>query len=382
MIVTTPPMGWNSWNTFGESISEELVMEAADALVSSGLRDAGYTYVVIDDCWSLRERNAEGKIVADPAKFPHGMKYLADYIHSKGLKFGMYSCAGTQTCAGYPGSFNHEFTDAQMFADFGVDFLKYDFCYKPKLANGPMLYNKMGMALRATGRDILYSACNWGSDDVWTWIRSTGAHMYRSTGDLGDNFQLMKDIAYSQIPKQGFNGPNCFNDPDMLIVGMYGKGHVGEGHGYEGCTDTEYESHFVRWCLFSAPLMIGGDIRNMSPFCEKLMQNKALIAINQDEEARPPYRVDATSFQWSPKEIFIKHLSNNRFAIAFFNHADSETECQIFFQEAGVPYYCGVTFDITDAISGEHIGVIDQDYFKASVPSHGCRIFTAEFAKR
>ncbi|MBQ3177414.1 MAG: glycoside hydrolase family 27 protein, partial [Clostridia bacterium] len=144
MLATLPPMGWNSWNTFGGAINEKVVRDTADAIVDLGLKDVGYEYVVIDDCWSLRERNAEGKLVADPEKFPSGMKALADYVHSKGLKFGMYSCAGTRTCAGYPGSFDYEFVDAKTFADWGVDFLKYDFCYKPRLSAGPVLYNRMG----------------------------------------------------------------------------------------------------------------------------------------------------------------------------------------------------------------------------------------------
>ncbi len=382
MLAKTPPMGWNSWNTFAQKVNEEIVLGAVDALVEKGYKDAGYEYIVIDDCWSLKNRDKDGKLVPDPEKFPRGIKYVADYVHSKGLKFGIYSCAGVRTCAGYPGSYGHEYTDAKTFAEWGVDFLKYDFCYFPASGDNKNAYLTMSMALKASGREILFSACNWGTDEPWKWMRSVGVHMYRSTGDIYDNYKSFTDIIQSQEDKFCMSAPGCFNDPDMLIVGMHGIGHVGEGCGYEGCTDTEYESHFVRWCLCSAPLMIGGDIRNMSPFCEKLMQNKNLIAINQDEEARPPYRIDATSFQWSPKEVFIKHLSNNRFAIAFFNHADKETECQIFFQEAGIPYYSGVTFDITDALTDEHIGVIDQDYFKANVPSHGCRIFTAEFATR
>lgn len=382
MLAQTPPMGWNSWNTFAHKVNEEIVLGAVDALVEKGYKDAGYEYVVIDDCWSLRDRDKDGKLVADPEKFPRGMKYVADYVHSKGLKFGIYSCAGVRTCAGYPGSYGHEYTDAKTFAEWGVDFLKYDFCFFPKSGDNKNAYLTMSMALKASGREILFSACNWGTDEPWNWMRSVGVHMYRSTGDIFDSYKSFTDIIQSQEDKLCMSAPGCFNDPDMLIVGMYGKGHVGEGNGYEGCNDAEYESHFVRWCLCGVPLMIGGDIRNMSPFCEKLMQNKTLIAINQDEEARPPYRIEATSFQWWPKEVYIKHLSNNRFAIAFFNHADKEAECQIFFQEAGVPYYSGVTFDITDALSGEHIGVIDQDYFKALVPSHGCRIFVAEFANR
>ncbi|MBE6597807.1 MAG: glycoside hydrolase family 27 protein, partial [Ruminococcaceae bacterium] len=189
MLAQTPPMGWNSWNTFGENINEQVIRETADAIVEKGLRDAGYEYVVIDDCWAMRDRDENGRLVPDPVKFPSGMKALSDYVHSKGLKFGIYSCAGYRTCADYPGSFDHEFEDAQTFADWGVDFLKYDYCNKPKLANGPILYNRMSMALKATGREILFSACNWGSDEVHKWIRSTGTHMYRSTPDILDNPQ-------------------------------------------------------------------------------------------------------------------------------------------------------------------------------------------------
>ncbi len=371
MIVTRPPMGWNSWNTFGENISEELVMEAADALVSTGLRDAGYTYVVIDDCWSLRERNAEGKIVADPAKFPHGMKYLADYIHSKGLKFGMYSCAGTKTCAGYPGSFGHEFVDAQMFADFGVDFLKYDFCFKPRMANGPMLYNKMGMALRATGRDILYSACNWGSDDVWTWIHSTGAHMYRSTGDLGDNFQLMKDIAYSQIPKQGFNAPNCFNDPDMLIVGMYNKGNVGWG----GCNDAEYMIHFSLWCMMSAPLMIGCDIRNLSDEALKILTNKELLAIDQDPAVRQALRLPCD--KGDDQLVMFKHLEDGDYAIAMYNFSDKPDKNTFFLHDIGLGTETGYGLTLENLITGEKFENVADD-FAYHLDSHTGATFRAK----
>ena len=257
MLAQRPPMGWNSWNTFGENISEELIMGIADAMVEKGLRDAGYEYIVIDDCWSLRERGEDGRLVADPKKFPHGMKYLADYIHSKGMKFGMYSCAGTLTCAGYPSSFDHEYLDAQTFADFGIDFLKYDFCYKPETSDGPLLYYRMGMALKATGREILFSACNWGSDNVWQWIRSTGAHMYRSTGDIVDRPNSFRDIAFSQIPMLSQSAPGCYNDTDMLICGMYNKGNVGFG----GCNQEQYDMHFALWCMMASPLMIGCDIR-------------------------------------------------------------------------------------------------------------------------
>ena len=181
-LAMTPPMGWNSWNTFTWNINEDLVCGAADALCASGLKDKGYEYVVIDDCWSLKQRDENGRLVPDPEKFPHGMKAVADYVHSKGLKFGMYSCCGTHTCAGYPGSFEHEFVDAETFASWGVDYLKYDNCYKPKHMDGEVLYKRMSLALRNCGRDIVLSACNWGNEDVHSWIRSSGGFARRFTG--------------------------------------------------------------------------------------------------------------------------------------------------------------------------------------------------------
>lgn len=232
MIVKTPPLGWNSWNTFGHNINETMIKEMADAMVETGLRDAGYEYLVIDDCWSLHERDENGKLVADPEKFPGGMKAVADYVHSKGLKFGMYSCDGTMTCARYPSSFDYEFIDAATFAEWGVDFLKYDNCNRPVNYPGRLLYKRMGLALANCGRDILFSACNWGVDNSPEWIKETGAHMWRSTGDIVDNWQSIKDLTLAQLPLLKTNGQGCFNDMDMLVVGMGGKGNVGVG----GCT--------------------------------------------------------------------------------------------------------------------------------------------------
>ena len=285
MLAQRPPMGWNTWNTFGPNINEQLIRESTDAFVDIGLKDAGYEYIVIDDCWSEYNRDpVTDRIVPHHEKFPNGMKPVADYVHSKGLKFGMYSCDGIRTCADYPGSFDHEFLDAQTFAEFGIDFLKYDNCYKPTTASGPNLYHRMGMALRATGRDILFSACNWGTDDVWSWIRSSGAHMYRSTGDIVDTPESYRNIAKSQMDKLCYSAPGCFNDIDMLTVGMYGKGLVGS----TGCNDADYRSQFSLWCMYSAPLMLGCDVRSMNDTIRALVTNRALIAIDQDPEARPP----------------------------------------------------------------------------------------------
>ena len=312
MLSKTPPMGFNTWNTFGENINEQLIKETADKMVELGLRDCGYEYLVIDDCWSKRERDPQtGKIVPDEEKFPNGMKAVSDYVHSKGLKFGMYSCAGTRTCAGYPSSFDREFIDAQTFADFGVDFLKYDFCNKPFNADGPMLYRRMSMALKATGREILFSACNWGSDHVETWIRSTGAHMYRSTSDINDNFASIKEIAESQLDKLCYSAPGCFNDVDMLVCGMYGKGNVANG----GCTDVDYKTHFALWCMFAAPLMIGCDVRSMTPQTLELLKNRALLALNQDEEGRPPFISNKSS---DGQYSLFRHLAGDESAPARF----------------------------------------------------------------
>ena len=371
MLAKTPPMGWNSWNTFAEKISEDLLMETADAMVETGLRDAGYEYVVIDDCWSLRERGKDGRIVADPAKFPHGMKYLADYIHSKGLKFGMYSCAGTRTCAGYPSSFDHEFGDARMFAEFGVDFLKYDFCNKPKHADGPNLYHRMGLALKSSGREILFSACNWGSDKVEEWIRSTGAQMYRSTGDITDNFRSMSDIAKSQLNKLAFSGPGCYNDMDMLVVGMHNKGNVATG----GMTDGEYLFHFALWCAMQSPLMIGCDVRSMSAATLETLTHPELLRINQDGEARPLFPV--TGHGW-PNEatdfVGFKHLAGGEFLLCAFNFAEKDRLLNVEFFDLGLPVSSGRGLALRDVITGEDIGV-KSDYMRVSAPGHGFKMY-------
>lgn len=374
MLSKTPPMGFNTWNTFGENINENIIKETADAMVEKGLLDAGYEYLVIDDCWSERERDPEsGKIVPDKIKFPNGMKAVSDYVHSKGLKFGMYSCAGTRTCADYPGSFDHEFLDAETFAEYGADFLKYDFCFKPDSSNGPLLYRKMGMALRACGREILYSACNWGNDDVNTWIRSAGAHMYRSTGDINDSFVSMRDISTSQIDNLAYSAPGCFNDIDMLTIGMYGKGNVGSC----GCNDTDYKTQFAIWCMFSAPLMLGGDIRTLNENMLELVKNKRLIRINQDEEARPAFVV---SKQGKDRLVFAKLLSNNEVAILFVNLSDNDSKINFFFENLGIPAASGYGLEMIDAFSGENLGV-KKEFMRIEVEAHGCECFICKAAK-
>lgn len=290
-----PLWAWNSWNTFAEKIDEKLVREMADVIVEKGLDKFGYNYVVIDDCWAEKTRDSSGRLVPDKNKFPSGMKALADYVHSKGLKFGMYSCAGVLTCGQYPASYDYEFIDAKTFAEWGVDFLKYDFCYKPEFVAGKSLYRRMGLALANCGRDILFSACSWGAEKTHEWIRSTGAGMWRSTGDIFDNWNSVKNIIMQQVDitceykndegSMPFGGIGCFNDMDMLVVGMHGVGNVGLG----GCTDEEYRTHFSAWAIFGSPLMIGCDIRKLDDEAYKILTNRDVLAINQDGRGAQPY---------------------------------------------------------------------------------------------
>ena len=380
MLSRTPPMGFNTWNTFAENINADLIKETADKMVELGLVDAGYKYLVIDDCWSKKERDPEtGKIVPDENKFPEGMKAVSDYVHSKGLKFGMYSCAGTRTCADYPGSYGHEFLDARTFAEYGADFLKYHYCYKPHTADGVKLYRKMGMALKACGREILFSACNWGNDEVSKWIRSAGAHMYRSTGDIFDSFESMRDIAMSQIENLAYSAPGCFNDIDMLTCGMYGKGHVGFGEDIDRKQfDIDYKTEFSLWCMFSSPLMIGCDIRNISDETLKLLKNKTLIRINQDEESRPAF-VGSRLEKSTP--TFVKHLSNGEFAVLFTNMGEERNgRCALYFDEIGIPADSGYGLRLVDAITGEDIGV-KKEFFMIELEKHDSRMFIGRLEK-
>ncbi len=356
MNTNKPAMGWNSWNTFKDNISEELLMQTTDAMVRLGLRDAGYIYVSIDDCWALRER-VDGKMVEDPEKFPHGFKYLSDYIHSKGMKFGIYSCAGKKTCAGYPGSYGHEFIDAQTFADWGVDLLKYDFCNVPKDEHPDVLFARMAIALKATGRDILYSACNCGNDNVEEWIRRTGAHMYRSTGDIYDNPEKIRSITASQIDKMAFSMPGCFNDFDMLVVGMSGNNLPVE---YNDCTPDEYRTHFALWCFFMSPLIIGCDIRNIKQeYCDNILLDKDFLALDQDEEGRPPFVIEGTGYG---KYALMRHLANGDYCLAFVNLCPPEenqnipAEIYANFEYAGFPANSGCEFEVYDMYEKKEMG--------------------------
>ncbi len=371
----TPPMGWNSWNTFSWNVNEELILSTAEYMVSEGLLDAGYEYVVIDDCWSEKQRE-NGRLVPDRKKFPNGIRPIADRLHSLGLKLGIYSCAGTHTCGGFPGSFEHEFTDADTFAEWGVDYLKYDYCYKPDSADGENLYRRMGMALRCCGRDIVLSACCWGKDEVHKWIRHTGAQLFRSTGDIRDNWDSIKTIALSQLDKTYFSAPYCHNDLDMLVVGMHGKSDnswIADVVG--GCSDTEYKTHFALWALMSSPLMVGCDIRNMKPSTKNILLNKDIISIDQDIECRGPYVIR----QWNnPQKVFalVKPLYDGSYAIGMFNFGDRTNEMSLQLYDMGLPVSSGRGLSLYDCYSHKDTGVFSERIVQ-NIPSRDCMVFKA-----
>ncbi len=374
----TPPLGWNTWNTFGKNIDEQLVLQSVDKFVERGLRDAGYQYVVIDDCWSLRERDpTTHEIVPDPAKFPQGMKAVADYVHSKGLKFGMYSCAGVRTCADYPGSFDHEFLDARTFARWGVDFLKYDYCDMPFSGQAEFYYRRMGQALRLSGRDILFSACNWGSEDVWRWIRSTGAGMYRSTGDIFDSFGSMRAIAVSQLPKFDTSAPGCFNDMDMLTVGMFKKGYAAaeQWAGKDIPTAEEYKVQFAAWCLWGSPLMLGCDIRSMDAGTLALVTNRDLLGINQDPLALQPFAACMGGPDKSLPCAVARLLDGGDIALMLVNFADDGDACgRVLLERLGLSYSSGFRLEMRDVFTGETT-LSGRDDIPFTLPRHTCRVF-------
>jgi alpha-galactosidase len=307
-LAATPPMGWNSWNKFGCDVSEKLMKEMADALVSTGMKDAGYQYLVIDDCWQVR-RDAEGRIVPDPDRFPSGMKALADYVHGKGLKFGLYSDAGTGTCQKRPGSKDHEAIDARTYAEWGVDYLKYDWC-NAEGQDTRDSYARMSRALRASGRPIVFSICEWGSTRPWLWAPGIG-HLWRSTGDIQDCWDCGKswggmgvvhiiDILADLYP---YAGPGHWNDPDML--------EVGNG----GLSTAESRAHFSFWALLAAPLMAGNDLRSMSAETREILTNPEVIAVDQDALGMQGRKVRDNG----PQEVWMKPLADGSKAVILFN---------------------------------------------------------------
>ncbi len=330
-LALTPPMGWNSWNPLGGKVSEESIRETAEAMVRSGLKDAGFSYLVIDDLWHGGRDPASGLLYPDRQRFPSGIKALADYVHAKGLKFGIYSDAGTQTCGRQPGSFGHEERDARTFADWGVDFLKYDYCFCNDLASTDgdyrralERYARMGKALRATGRPIVFSICEWGDRAPWIWGKEAGGHMWRISSDVYDLWDSPRGdtdpvgilaAIDAETNLRRFAGPGGWNDPDMLVIGLKNTGNIRGG----GCNDVEYRTQMSMWCMLAAPLMIGCDVRKMDDATKTILLNKDVIAIDQDSLGKQGYRV----MRKDGLEAWKKPLSGNRVAIAFLNRNSS-----------------------------------------------------------
>ncbi|MCL1866363.1 MAG: glycoside hydrolase family 27 protein [Oscillospiraceae bacterium] len=378
ILTPTPPMGWNSWNTFGNNINEELIKGIADTFISKGLKEAGYEYIVIDDCWSEKSRDGDGRLVPDKKKFPSGMKSLSDYIHAKGLKFGIYSCVGTHTCAGFPGSFEHEFVDAVTFAEWEIDYLKYDYCYKPRHVAGEDLYKRMAFALRNCGRDIVLSACNWGNDGVQKWIRESGCHLYRSYGDISDNWKSVETILSTQLDNACYGGIDCWNDMDMLIVGMGGAGE-NEMVMSTGCSHGEYVTHFSTWAIMNSPLMIGCDIRNMSDETHAILTNKDVIALNQDIEGRGAYAIK----QWNNLDnlyALVKPLCGGDYAMCMVNIGDVKHEMSVQFHDIGLTYASGWSLEFYDCWKKETVGTF-RERISLDIEPHESRTFRISVVK-
>ena len=360
-LAQTPPMGWNSWNKFNCDVSEKLIKEIADAMVASGMKDAGYQYIVIDDCWQI-DRDGNGKIVADPERFPSGIKALVDYVHGKGLKFGIYSCAGTKTCQERPGSHGMERIDANTYAEWGVDYLKYDWGFTEGIE--PIAaYKNMSEAIKEAGRPMIFSICEWGLSKPWTWARDVG-HLWRTTYDIRDwydgeingNFLGWSIILDKQVGLEKYSGPGHWNDPDMLEV----------GNGRQ--TNTEYKAHFSFWALLNAPLIAGNDLRNMDANTIEILTNTEVIAINQDQLGQQGYKI----CDYGDSEVWCKNLYNGDYCIILFNRASSRQQVAVQW-EMIAPELAADSFALRDLWKHEDLG--DFKYgFNAEIPSHGAKM--------
>ncbi|HEY5119151.1 MAG TPA: glycoside hydrolase family 27 protein, partial [Anaerolineales bacterium] len=334
-LALTPPMGWSSFNHFGCNMDETTIKEISDSMISSGMQAVGYRYVNLDDCWMASARDAGGNLQADPKKFPSGIKALADYVHAKGLKLGIYLDRGTKTCGGYPGSYGHEIQDAELLASWEVDFLKYDNC--SPVGNFVTDYQKMSNALKATGRPILFSMCTWGFPGYWI-IGSNVGHMWRTTSDIQDNWPRMLIILDANNVYASFAGPGHWNDPDML--------EVGNG----GMSDLEYQSHFIMWAIMAAPLIAGNDLRSMSQAIRDILTAPEVIAVDQDALGIQGTRISATAASDKP-EIWSKTLSGvNARAVALFNRSEAAVDMTVSWSDLGLPSGTAAVRDLSDRI--------------------------------
>jgi alpha-galactosidase len=368
-LASTPPMGWNSWNKFGCNVSEDLIRQIADAMVASGMKDAGYQYIVIDDCWQV-ERDGNGNIVADPKHFPSGIKALADYVHAKGLKFGLYSDAGTKTCQGRPGSRGYEFQDARQYAAWGVDYLKYDWC-STSTQDARSSYEIMRAALDASGRPIVFSICEWGTSRPWLWANGVG-NLWRTTGDITDKWEGKNKwpngdcCAYGvtgildlQVGLESFAGPGHWNDPDML--------EVGNG----GMTTAEYRAHFSLWAILAAPLIAGNDLRDMKPEIREILTHKEVIAVDQDPAGSQGRRVRKNG----DLEVWSKRMQDGSRAVVLLNRGTKDGEIGVSWEDLGYPAH--LSAQVRDLWQAKDLGE-RKGTFSTTVAPHSIVMVTVK----
>src|SRR3954470_19749594 len=351
-LAKTPPMGWNSWNKFAGRVDDATVRAIADAMASNGMKDVGYTFINIDDTWEAEKRDANGNIQTNK-KFPD-MKALADYVHGKGLKLGIYSSPGPNTCAGYEGSYGHEEQDAKAYAAWGIDYLKYDWCGARNIYTDQEMqavYQKMGDALRASGRPIVYSLCQYGRQDVWKWGPDVSGNLWRTTGDIRDTWDSMSKIGFNQDQLAPYAAPGHWNDPDML--------EIGNG----GMTEVEYRTHMSLWSMLAAPLIAGNDLRDMTPAIHDILTNKEVIAIDQDADGKQAKRI----WQSGDQEIWTRPLSGGAQAVALFNRAKDDAKMTIKWSDMGINK---TPKRVRDLWAHSDLKVNGADY-SATVPGHG-----------
>ena len=351
-LAETPPMGWNSWNTFGTDINEQLVKDVADKFVELGLKDAGYNYLVLDDGWMSHERDKNGNLVADPEKFPNGMKALAAYVHAKGLKFGLYNCAGATTCAGYPGSRGHEYQDARTYASWDIDYLKYDWCNTENI-NAQGAYTTMRDALYKAGRPMVFSICEWGDNQPWNWGEDVG-HLWRVSGDIincwdcevghgsWSSWGIWKIINMRKDIRKAA-GPGHWNDFDMMEVG-------------NGMTDAEDRTHFAMWSMLASPLIMGNDLRTASKETIKTLTNKEVIAVNQD-------KLGIQGLRFSNEgafEMWVKPLANGAWAMVFVNMTEDAQNLDFVWGR----------HEITDDVNGRRLEATNNTYKIRDLSNH------------
>jgi len=349
-LAKTPPMGWNSWNKFAGRVDDAAVRSMADAMATNGMKDAGYQYINIDDTWEA-SRDPQGNITTNK-KFPD-MKALADYVHSKGLKIGIYSSPGPNTCAGYEGSYGHEEQDARTYAAWGIDYLKYDWCGARNIYTDQEMqavYQEMGEALLKSGRPILYSLCQYGRDDVWKWGPEVSGNAWRTTGDIRDTWDSMTKIGFSQAELAAWAAPGHWNDPDML--------EIGNG----GMTDDEYRTHMSLWSILAAPLLAGNDLRNMTPTILEILTNREVIAVDQDKDGKQGRRIAKSGDQ----EVWVRPLSGGAHAIGLFNRGDAPAKITAKWSDLGLKAHAHAR----DLWAHSDLKLDGAEY-SVTVPAHG-----------